>query len=106
MSKDVDNKRAKRNLLVHREEFKTVYGIITAHTNRVMSAMHNESLNMLWEVGAWLIIMVCNTICRMLVKKNGLQMRMQLCQSNWHKFRMRQLCQSKPKYVTYNGSTL
>ena len=53
MNKDVENNRANNKLLVHREEFETVYGIITTHTNRVMSAMHNESLNMLWEVGAY-----------------------------------------------------
>ena len=48
-NKNIDN----CNLLQHREEFETVYGIISAHKNRVMSAMHNESLNMLWEVGAY-----------------------------------------------------
>ena len=37
----------------HREEFETVYGIISAHKKRAMNAMHNESLNMLWEVGAY-----------------------------------------------------
>ena len=53
MNMDVENNKRSNNLLVHREEFETVYGIITTHTNRVMSAMHNESLNMLWEVGAY-----------------------------------------------------
>ena len=38
----------------HREEYETVYGIISAHKKRAMSAMHNESLNMLWEVGAYI----------------------------------------------------
>ena len=44
---------AKGNLLMHREEFEVVYGIITTHTKRAMNAVHNESLNMLWEVGAY-----------------------------------------------------
>lgn len=39
--------------MVHREEFETVYSIITTHTNRVMSTIHNESLKMLWDVGAY-----------------------------------------------------
>lgn len=141
MNMDVENNRTSNNLLVHREEFETVYGIITTHTNRVMSAMHNESLNMLWEVGAyvsnrinhaswgdgvvrmlaeyihtrnpkakgwsyprytkwfnsmkpiplmalgnWSIITVCSTICRMSNQKKDLQVRVQLCQSDWHKF--------------------
>lgn len=39
--------------LAYRDEFETVYSIISAHKRRVMSAIHNESLNMLWEVGAY-----------------------------------------------------
>lgn len=39
--------------LAYRDEFETVYGIISAHKRRAMSAIHNESLNMLWEVGAY-----------------------------------------------------
>ena len=46
-------KRYNGNLLQHREEFETVYGIISTHKKRAMNAMHNESLNMLWEVGAY-----------------------------------------------------
>ena len=52
MDKKIDNKD-NVNLLQHREEFETVYGIISAHKKRAMNAMHNESLNMLWEVGAY-----------------------------------------------------
>ena len=52
MDKNIENKD-NGNLLQHREEFETVYGIISAHKKRAMSAMHNESLNMLWEVGAY-----------------------------------------------------
>ena len=52
MDKNIEN-RDNSNLLQHREEFETVYGIISAHKKRAMSAMHNESLNMLWEVGAY-----------------------------------------------------
>ena len=52
MDKNIDN-RDNVSLLQHREEFETVYGIISAHKKRAMSAMHNESLNMLWEVGAY-----------------------------------------------------
>lgn len=53
MDKNIENKD-NSNLLQHREEFETVYGIISAHKKRAMSAMHNESLNMLWEVGAYI----------------------------------------------------
>ena len=52
MDKNIEN-RDNENLLQHREEFETVYGIISAHKKRAMNAMHNESLNMLWEVGAY-----------------------------------------------------
>ena len=52
MDNNIENKD-NGNLLQHREEFETVYGIISAHKKRAMSAMHNESLNMLWEVGAY-----------------------------------------------------
>lgn len=52
MDKKIDNKD-NVNLLQHREEFETVYGIISAHKKRAMNAIHNESLNMLWEVGAY-----------------------------------------------------
>ena len=52
MDKNIENKDT-GNLLQHREEFETVYGIISAHKKRAMNAMHNESLNMLWEVGAY-----------------------------------------------------
>ena len=48
-NKNIDN----CNLLQHREEFETVYCIISAHKKRAMNAMYNESLNMLWEVGAY-----------------------------------------------------
>ena len=53
MDKNIE-KRDNSSLLQHREEFETVYGIISAHKKRAMSAMHNESLNMLWEVGAFI----------------------------------------------------
>ena len=51
MNKNKENNND--NHLQHREEFETVYGIIYAHKKRAMNAMHNESLNMLWEVGAY-----------------------------------------------------
>ena len=41
------------NLLSHRDEFEVVYSIISVHKKRAMNAVHNESLNMLWEVGAY-----------------------------------------------------
>ena len=41
------------NPLTYKEEFDTIYGIISTHKKRAMNAMHNESLNMLWEVGAY-----------------------------------------------------
>jgi hypothetical protein len=39
--------------LAYKEEFDTICGIIFAHKKRAMYAVHNESLNMLWEVGAY-----------------------------------------------------
>ena len=53
MANEIVNKGIKDNILNHKEEFETVYGIISAHKKRAMNAMHNESLNMLWEVGAY-----------------------------------------------------
>lgn len=41
------------NPLEYRNEFEEIYGIITYHKQRVTNAMHNESLLMLWEVGAY-----------------------------------------------------
>ena len=41
------------NPLAYRDEFETIYGIISSHRNRAMNAVHNESLLMLWEVGAF-----------------------------------------------------
>lgn len=39
--------------LAYRDEFETIYDIISAHKNRALRAVHNESLRMLWEVGAF-----------------------------------------------------
>ena len=39
--------------LAYKDEFDTIYCIISAHKERAMYAVHNESLNMLWEVGAY-----------------------------------------------------
>ena len=41
------------NLLMHREEFDTVYGIISTHRKRVLSTVNNESMAMVWEVGGY-----------------------------------------------------
>ena len=41
------------NPLAYRDEFETIYGIISSHRNRAMKAVNNESLLMLWEVGAF-----------------------------------------------------
>ena len=41
------------NLLMHREEFDTVYGIISTHRKRVVSTVNNESMTMVWEVGGY-----------------------------------------------------
>ena len=49
----MENNGIKDNLLNHKEEFEMIYGMISAHKKRAMSAVHNESLNMLWEVGAY-----------------------------------------------------
>jgi len=41
------------NPLAYKDEFETICDIISAHKKRAMYAVHNESLNMLWEVGAY-----------------------------------------------------
>ena len=41
------------NPLAYKEEFDTICSIISAHKKRAMYAVHNESLNMIWEVGAY-----------------------------------------------------
>ena len=41
------------NPLAYRDDFETIFGIITSHKNRAMRAVHNESLLMIWEVGAF-----------------------------------------------------
>ena len=41
------------HLLMHREEFDTVYGIISTHRKRVLSTVNNESMAMVWEVGGY-----------------------------------------------------
>ena len=41
------------NPLTYRDEFETIYDIISAHKNRAMRAVHNESLLMIWKVGAF-----------------------------------------------------
>ena len=40
-------------LVVYKDEFDRVFSIISAHKRLAMSALHNESLCMLWEVGAY-----------------------------------------------------
>lgn len=39
--------------LLYKNEFDAIYGIINAHKKRAMKAVHNEALNMVWEVGAF-----------------------------------------------------
>ena len=41
------------HLLMHHEEFETVYGIIATHRKRVLSTINNESMAMVWEVGGY-----------------------------------------------------
>ena len=41
------------NPLIYKSEFETIYDIIANHKRRAMNVMHNESLLMLWEVGAF-----------------------------------------------------
>lgn len=43
----------KSSLLMHREEFETVYGIISTHRKRVLRTINNESMTMVWEVGGY-----------------------------------------------------
>jgi hypothetical protein len=39
--------------LKYREDFETVYGIIATHRKRVVRAVNNESMSMVWEVGGY-----------------------------------------------------
>jgi predicted nuclease of restriction endonuclease-like (RecB) superfamily len=52
MDKNIKNKD-NSNLLQHRDEFETVYGIISAHRKRVIRTVNNESMSMVWEVGGY-----------------------------------------------------
>ena len=52
MDKNIEN-RESGNLLQHRDEFETIYGIISAHRKRVIRTVNNESMSMVWEVGGY-----------------------------------------------------
>lgn len=41
------------NSLTYKDDFETIFGIISSHKNRAMRTVHNESLLMIWEVGAF-----------------------------------------------------
>ena len=60
------------NQLVYRTEFENIYDIISFHKKRAMKAVHNESL----------------------------LMPLILCQPNWHKLAIIQLCHSKRHKLT------
>ena len=65
------------NQLVYRTEFEKIYDIISFHKKRAMKAVHNESL----------------------------LMPPILCQPNWHKLAMIQLCHSKRhNLVTFSSA--
>ena len=68
MDKNIDY-RDNGNLLQHREEFEMVYGIISAHKKRAMSAMHNEYI-----AGK--------------SRNSSHPMMIKLCHSKWHKFQV------------------
>lgn len=48
-----DNKIENTAPIQYRKDFEAVYGIISLHKKRTMNTVHNESLCMLWEVGAY-----------------------------------------------------
>ena len=58
----MEQSEANGGLIKYREEFETVYDIIFTHKKRAMKAIHNESLNMLWEVGAYVSKRLKNAI--------------------------------------------
>lgn len=41
------------NPMAYRDEFETICGIIASYKKRAMRAVHNESLLMIWKVGAF-----------------------------------------------------
>ena len=51
--KRVEQTEGATNLMKYKEEFEIVYSLIVAHKKRAMRAVHNESISMLWEVGAY-----------------------------------------------------
>ena len=53
MSNNIKKSEVASNLLVHREEFETVYDIIATHRKRVLRTVNNESMAMVWEVGGY-----------------------------------------------------
>ena len=51
--KKIEQTEEVTNLMKYKDEFETVYNLIIAHKKRAMKAVHNESIAMLWEVGAY-----------------------------------------------------
>ena len=49
----MENKEISNTLLRYRQEFDEVYQIISAHRKRVVRAVNNESMSMVWEVGGY-----------------------------------------------------
>lgn len=49
----MENKEISNTLLRYRQEFDEVYQIISAHRKRVVKAVNNESMSMVWEVGGY-----------------------------------------------------
>jgi predicted nuclease of restriction endonuclease-like (RecB) superfamily len=58
----MEQNEANGGLIKYKEEFETVCDIIFTHKKRAMKAIHNESLNMLWEVGAYVSKRLKNAI--------------------------------------------
>lgn len=49
----MENKEINNTLLRYRQEFDEVYQIISAHRNRIVRVVNNESMSMVWEVGGY-----------------------------------------------------
>ncbi len=53
---NIEHFTSEDTLLQFRDEFEAVCDIISVHKRRAMNAVHNESLCMLWEVGAFVSV--------------------------------------------------
>lgn len=53
MNSKLDYNKTSGDILKYKDEFDTVYSIISVHRRRVIRTVNNESMSMVWEVGGY-----------------------------------------------------